>query len=41
MTKTTTRIESLDLLKGLVIVIMAIDHVRDYFHYSSYFLRPD
>ena len=32
-----SRIESLDLLKGLVIVIMAIDHVRDYFHYSSYF----
>jgi len=34
------RIESLDLLKGLVIVIMAIDHVRDYFHYSSYFFDP-
>ena len=32
---TKNRIESLDLLKGLV--IMAIDHVRDYFHYSSYF----
>lgn len=37
---TKTRIESLDLLKGLVIVIMAIDHVRDYFHYSSYFFDP-
>ncbi len=36
-TITKPRIESLDLLKGLVIVIMAIDHVRDYFHYSSYF----
>ncbi len=34
------RIESLDLLKGLVIVIMAIDHVRDYFHYSSYIFDP-
>lgn len=34
------RIESLDLLKGLVIIIMAIDHVRDYFHYSSYFFDP-
>lgn len=37
---TKNRIESLDLLKGLVIVIMAIDHVRDYFHYSSYYFDP-
>jgi uncharacterized membrane protein len=37
---TKNRIESLDLLKGLVIVIMAIDHVRDYFHYSSYYYDP-
>ena len=39
-TTTKNRIESIDLLKGLVIVIMAIDHVRDYFHYSSYFFDP-
>jgi uncharacterized membrane protein len=37
---TKSRIQSLDLLKGLVIVIMAIDHVRDYFHYSSYYFDP-
>lgn len=37
---TKSRIESLDLLKGIVILIMAIDHVRDYFHYSSYFFDP-
>jgi len=39
-TVTKNRIASLDLLKGLVIVIMAIDHVRDYFHYASYFFDP-
>ena len=39
-TTTTRRVEAIDAVRGTVMILMALDHVRDFIHSGAMFYSP-